>query len=74
MHVHTGLNSMHTIYFVLKTYLDMQFKEDEVKYQYAPSSMTFSHYLKNTLVGLKDKLSSILKLVYSALYEDLGKT
>ena len=48
MHVHTGLNSVNTIYFVLKTYLDMQVKEDEVKYQYAPSSMKFPHCLENT--------------------------
>ena len=74
MHVHTGLNSMNTVYFVLKTYLDMQVKEHEVKYQYAPSIMTFPHRLKNNLVGLKDKLSSILKLAYSALSEDLGQS
>lgn len=74
MHVHTVLNSMSAVYVVLKTYLELQINDDQIKFECALSGTAFPHCLKNTMVGLKDKLPSVLKLAYSTLSEDLTQT
>ena len=66
MHVDVVLNSMNSVYFILRSYLKKQIKADEVNYQLAISGVALPHSLNNIVYGCL-----ILKLAYSLLFEDL---